>query len=330
MMVCIDYRRYATVRKAESLIRGSFPPRISKVLRMSQAPSSPPPPSSEQGNESAPPGNRRTTAVVVALAIALVAIPLLIVVLPVEIAHWHLAAASVKQKEGDVEGAEALLDKALDYAPDDASVHRFRCRILRDCELLEESLAAADRALELAPGDRMTQLERAQTLMDMARFSEAVRSIEATLDPDSELGNANLHELLNFLAYARSLAGEKLDLALEEINQALEYDPGDAAEKLDTRGVIHYQLGEHEQALEDLNQAVAGSDLREFEHTAEAVRQIESAESIETQREQARMSLAVMLYHRGLVYEAIDKQEQAESDYAKVRELGFEPNEGLY
>jgi tetratricopeptide (TPR) repeat protein len=321
---------------------GLAAPRIPTVVPpMSQAPTSPEAPAPVPEVPQPPSSNRRSTWLVIAVAIAIVAIPLLTVGLPVEIAHWYLADAQVKQQAGEVEAAVAALDKALEYAPQDLSVHHLRCQILRECDRLEESLAAADRALELAPGDRAAHLLRGETLMKMERFSEAAAAIETAVDPDAESAASVNASMLNLLAYVRALAGENLDDALQEVNAALDLMqaavrpeqelPGIyQAPLLDTRGLILYKQGKHEQALADLERAVAESDLRRIDHLQEAEAQILPPEELAARREQAKMNLAVMLYHRGLVHQAMQNLRQAEADYAKVRELGYEPNESLF
>ena len=41
-------------------------------------------------------------------------------------------------------------------------------------------------------------------------------------------------------------------------------------------------------------------------------------------------SIAVLHYHRGLVYERLGRQDEADADYRRVRELGFEPGDDLF
>ena len=40
--------------------------------------------------------------------------------------------------------------------------------------------------------------------------------------------------------------------------------------------------------------------------------------------------MAVIRYHRGLLYEAMGQTEAAERDFRRVRELGYEPGPQLF
>ena len=48
------------------------------------------------------------------------------------------------------------------------------------------------------------------------------------------------------------------------------------------------------------------------------------------QSQTERQAFAVVVYHRGLIYEAIGETDAAQADFDRVRELGFEPNENLF
>ena len=54
------------------------------------------------------------------------------------------------------------------------------------------------------------------------------------------------------------------------------------------------------------------------------------ARMLDPLRAQVKRSLAVLHYHRGLALAAGGKATEAEADFAKVRELGFAPDEKLF
>jgi hypothetical protein len=45
---------------------------------------------------------------------------------------------------------------------------------------------------------------------------------------------------------------------------------------------------------------------------------------------QQRHNLAVIYHHRGLVYERIGKTRQAQADLERARQLGYDPEKGVW
>ena len=130
--------------------------------------------------------------------------------------------------------------------------------------------------------------------------------------------------------------------ALDEINQALDYleksgaaalDPTMKATYLDTRGVIHYRMGNYEQALLDMEAAVSDTQV----HYASQVRQLDwerqlshDQKTFDQQVELMRHNLAVMHYHRGQVYEAIGRHDAAERDFEAAKQYGYSEELGVW
>lgn len=106
-----------------------------------------------------------------------------------------------------------------------------------------------------------------------------------------------------------------------------------AAAVLDTRGFLHYRLGNYPEALRDLNAALDLSETvflhfpRQFEK--QAAMQYEPREAERYMRRQ-RQTIAVLRYHRGLVYQEVGMTERAEQDFKRVEQLGFEPTPDLF
>jgi tetratricopeptide (TPR) repeat protein len=116
-----------------------------------------------------------------------------------------------------------------------------------------------------------------------------------------------------------------LSTAIQRVNRV--------ASVLDTRGFVLYRMGELEAALEDLERASQAGEwlthamewvLNESKHRMTDVRPI-----LQRQRQDAR-TRAVIAYHRMLVLQALGRAEEAERDAQLVRELGYEPGEGLF
>jgi len=98
---------------------------------------------------------------------------------------------------------------------------------------------------------------------------------------------------------------------------------------LDTRGFINYRLGNSKAAREDLEQAV---QIWEQIVTYQETQRLPSVRSYQSESETAsyRQALAVMLYHRSLVYDQLGMSDEAKVDRERVRGLGYEPNDQLF
>ncbi len=102
---------------------------------------------------------------------------------------------------------------------------------------------------------------------------------------------------------------------------------------LDTRGYLYYQLRDFDAALNDLELAVPAAEavvlggpwrLDLDKHNMSDVR------PALRQQEELKRALAVITYHRALVFEALGLQREAQQDRDRVRELGYEPDERLF
>ena len=133
----------------------------------------------------------------------------------------------------------------------------------------------------------------------------------------------------------------KKELASDgNLAEAKPYDLFNAIERvsgcagvLDTRGYLLYKLGALNAAYDNLQYAVEAS-----EQVCQAMPgRIESAKHFVSDirplvREERRYqrTWAVVSYHRMLVLEAQGKQQEAEQDRQKIRDLGYEPGDQLF
>lgn len=102
---------------------------------------------------------------------------------------------------------------------------------------------------------------------------------------------------------------------------------------LDTRGFVLYRLGLYEEALTDLDLALAAYE--EVSRTLPAFIEARKHLIIDMRQEnrqeaQVRRTLAVIRYHRSLTLDALGQNEKADQDRAAIRELGFVPDEHLF
>ena len=140
---------------------------------------------------------------------------------------------------------------------------------------------------------------------------------------------------LNGRAYLCALLGKELKKGLADIDRALQQQPGNAA-FLDTRGYLLFKQGDYEEALRDLDKAIKGGEL-EYESYQQEERRSNPGRRMNMTREQfagalkqMRESLGVMYHHRGEVYEALKRGEDAAEEKARGIEYGYNPEQGVF
>jgi tetratricopeptide (TPR) repeat protein len=124
------------------------------------------------------------------------------------------------------------------------------------------------------------------------------------------------------------LDGVDLDEKAKEEEQKKLFDEASAFSAfLDTRGFLHYRLGDNEAALKDLNLAV---EVAEALHDHQVINSVLPPNEYAYYQKQKKKVIAVMRYHRALVQEALGNQQAAQRDLKRVRDLGFEPSPTLH
>lgn len=176
----------------------------------------------------------------------------------------------------------------------------------------DEAIRAFDEAAQIKPELRPS-IYRLELLLLAGRHKDAkqqLAEIEQALEKSWE-SKANIH---NTVAYYSALIGADLEQALERAEQAVAAEQNNAA-YLDTRAYVQYRLKNYDQALLNAQQAVKLSE-KDFERLQDNVAFLKG--------------LAVMVYHRSLIYDALGKSAEAERDRDRVRHLGFEPDQRLF
>ena len=159
----------------------------------------------------------------------------------------------------------SISDSANTYASDDAFVQFFAGASYMLTDQPEEALQWLESA-SFAPANRnfrsVIQSTLADVQSDLERWDEAKRSYERAirLNPDN-------HNAMNNYAYNLSVKGEDLDRALELSEQAVAFQPENAA-YLDTIGWVYFKRGEYDQARKYIQRSVdtgeAGPEV--YEH----------------------------------------------------------------
>jgi tetratricopeptide (TPR) repeat protein len=272
-------------------------------------------------------GNRWTNRLAILIVVLLALGPVMFLEGPSEVARWHQAAAMERWLAGDKKGALARLEHAFRWAPEQADA--FVCR--GDWRLEDQEFRKAiddyNSALELDPTHFLALLNRSQAFQHLGLHNEAIRDWKKLVELGRSAPDHQRAVLLNGLAYAQALGNVELKEALENIIQAINLAGANAA-MLDTRGYIHFCRGNLELARPDLDLAVAGmeQEAKKEEQKRDYVDRLE----FERNLKEIRKSVAVIRYHRALLFDAIGKPDQAESDRHRVQELGYTPTPSLF
>ncbi len=199
-------------------------------------------------------------------------------VMPDQPDAWRQRTQILFQME-QYEEVIAISDSANTYASDDAFVQFFTGASYMLTDRPEEALSWLESA-SFAPANRnfrsVIQSTLADVQSDLDRWDEAKRSYERSLRLDPENHNA-----MNNYAYYLSTRGEELDFALKLAEQAVSFQPENAA-YLDTMGWVYFQRGEYSEAKTYIQRSVdtgeAGPEV--YEHLGdvfEALGNVEDA-----------------------------------------------------
>lgn len=257
-------------------------------------------------------------------------------------ALWRLSDARGKVADRQDEEAVRQLDAAIEASPKEVELRVERLRIvsrLGEMEKAKEDLEAIEkylgdqaqplprRLLELRSQFRQMAGAYRKALEDQTAVVAEVKDAEAT--PVEEALYLNNH------AYSAGLAVEKepkeesadrelLKAALADCDRALKLAP-DQGSTLDTRGYIHYLLGDNERALADLDRAVelVSKDVKQAQAEVNGdERQLSKKLGLR----EIEHSAAVMYQHRMKVQQKAGNEEAAKKDRQAIIDLGYKPD----
>lgn len=280
---------------------------------------------------------RIVLGVILLAVVAAAAIPWLTDVGQGLLGDWLAQRARQRFNDGDMPGTVADSTRAFSLLGDDLTDERridlLEMRAIAKLEIhdLEGSRSDFDRVLTSPKADRAIRLRcyycrswvncRLQNYA--ASVADATEAVEL-LDRNDPL----LPTLLNQRAYVRALANtsqDELEAGLDDIERAMQMtrdnpafmNTRDNPAFIDTRGFLLHLLGRHEEALDDMKQAIALTERRmKREYRFEEVEKI-------------KKDLAVMHYHRALIHDARGSKLEAENDHRKAEEFGYNPDAGV-
>ena len=318
------------------------------------------PPKFDQGPPADPqqkPAGRRGRWVLVVLlllvAAALVVESPLITAGRRAIGKYYLGHAEQKHLDGDLPGALAEIDSAMEYLRDEPLLYEIRCRWRLEAKDLEGSLADFTRVIEMDGKWAHTYVNRGYLYLRMGRQRQAPdepnQAVKYRAARDSELYNAR--------AYGRALAGVELKEALEDVEKAIQFDyadhrlrlnapSSDAQDEeairaedlrssanpsfLDTRGYILYLQGKYDLALKDMNVAIKRTEAEQSRLEQIGARPDVDKRKLSLALKEKQETLAVMYHHRGQIHEKLGDAAQAKSDLRLGDKLGYNPAEGVF
>jgi len=184
----------------------------------------------------------------------------------------------------EYEGAIEDLSRAIDLNPEPRIEYYLdRGWVYTEVGEYEAALDDYTETLALDPENTTALINRGFAYSKLGESQAAIDEWDAALalEPDNALA-------LNNRAYEFALEDRELDAALADVNRAIELEADDG-NYYDTRGYIHYKLGNFTSALADFNTALD-------------------------------MGLEYAYYGRGLVHEAKGETQDALVDYERFLE----------
>lgn len=246
---------------------------------------------------------------------------------PKELQQWRLASAEEQRLNGDPAGAMQKLNQDITRNPRNIELRRTKSQWLLEDKQYQSALKEINQIVTWRPGDVDAYVQRTVIHQFLGEFDKAVEDWKRILSFDAVSAGRGRAGALNGLAYARALANIEIDEGLASVDEAMRM-AGENYQMLDTRGFLYYRKGDFDRALKDLDNAV---DYAEAEYSllsstsSTADRRLKKLED-----KQRAQTLAVVRYHRALIHEGRKQTDQAEADYQRVRELGFEPSASLF
>lgn len=248
------------------------------------------------------------------------------------VGNFFASRANQKFQADDLPAALTNLDQAIHWVPTEkeylgmqVQYLALRVQVRRELGDYQGALADCDRLLEILPKESSCHLLRGSIRQQLGQHVEAIDDLNLAV----EYRHPHDPTPFNGRAYTRALANMQLEDALKDADTALEYSGGNNSAILDTRGYVHYLLGNNEEALKDLERAVKLAE-DEKEQDLKSYGAARDSSQLAYRKRKTDENLAVILHHRGLVHEKLGHVEQAKSDLKRGDELGYNPEKGVW
>ncbi|MBM2814569.1 MAG: Tetratricopeptide repeat protein [Ignavibacteria bacterium] len=154
--------------------------------------------------------------------------------------------SGAKAKTGDIKGAIADLDKAIELKPNNIQLLIDRAALKRKNANLNGALADLDKSIQLAHDKSSAYFERGMVNMDMGNFTKAINDFSSVLKLEPEYIMA-YYERAVAKYYQNDFHG-----TIEDCNKVITLRP-DTKYAYFQRGLANYRLGQKEVGCFDLN-----------------------------------------------------------------------------
>jgi len=174
------------------------------------------------------------------------------------VAAQRRASALLAFENEDIDGALKVLDEFAERSPSHAiDMILAKAQLFASLEQYQQSLTYYDQAIEFRPDQENAALSRAELLLRMGRIDEAIDTYARAVKrwPKSALS-------LNAYGYTLADRTERYADAEKLIRKALKIDPSSPA-IIDSLGWVLFKLGQHDEALVELQRAYDGFDDHE-------------------------------------------------------------------
>jgi len=298
---------------------------------------------------------------VISIILLLIAVPLLFSWGRGEIAKWHLAAARNAQYQGDRAEALAAANRAAEWDPNSVLIQSTQSAMmlttgdaqgaaeLADQVLAQhrqeyESLASKMNHLRVAGALNQSAYSHALAATDLdsalANIDEAI-AIRNSLPLAKDDGYASMLDTRGYLRYLVAIErrdapdeGDAKEASTEgdddqEMDDSVE--PNEPSEQPKSKEEQYQQL--IADALDDLETAVAiYKQALKIERAGieNDARLVIDHEPLKFRRRSLDESMSVLLHHRGLLYQAAGKVAAAEKDFDRAKQLGYDPQNGVW
>jgi tetratricopeptide (TPR) repeat protein len=250
-------------------------------------------------------------------------------------AHMRTEMGRRSLDDYDFESARNHFDAALSVDPTQLEARFYRGKALYNLQELDA--ANEDLTFAIDSKDERAKL-KALDLRAMIHYRQQ-RADAAMRDADEAVRlNRHSAEARNKRAYLCALLGQDLKKGLADINLVLQSHPkhADNPAFLDTRGYLLFKQGENEAALRDIDRAVTGFE-EQYQRFLDEQQRAHPGRSFNMTREEfagtlkeVREGLGVIYYHRGEIYEALKRSEDAAREKARGKEYGYNPAQGVF
>ena len=225
---------------------------------------------------------------------------------------------------GQYEQAIQDYNKAIELNPNLAEAYSNRGETYRNLKQYEWAIADYNKAIQLNPNNDIAYYNRGLAYDGLGQKERAIKDYNKTIEL-----NPNFAMAYNNRGNAYYSLGQN-KRAIQDYDKAIQLNPN-LAIAYNNRGAAYYDLKQYELAISDYDKA-----LKLLEHSIIYVNRGEANYYLKNY-EQAFVDLnkaiemgldgkdlGEVLYYRGLCYQAIGNMSQAQADFTKAKELGYE------